>query len=405
MASKPTHSKISKAKARLMMDHPFFATLLLRTPVHVTDVTPWGHPVQLACTDGSEHYYNPEFLDQCSVEDVMAVLAHEVGHDSLLHSLRMGLRNPDRWNRAGDHAINIMLEDQGFKSPAAVPGGWLADKQYKGWSADRIYDDLSRKEKDQKGGGGGQQGGGGKGQPSPQNGSGGKPGAPQAGKDWLHGDVLRAPDKSAAEQAAAEQHARQRVAAAANMARMAGKLKGDLERMVDEFLNPKVPWTDVLRTYMLRIVRARDNWCRRNRRFQSIYLPSRYSRKMGPIIFIPDTSGSMMGDDIEKICSEIAHCAAQTEPENIRVIWADAAVQGEQVFEANQFSYAALKPKGGGGTDMRVAISHAEKYNPQVVVLCTDAYTPWPKDPPPYPLIILCTTNHTCPYWAETIRI
>lgn len=380
------HSKISKAKARLMLNHPFFATLLLRTQVLVQDHSLGGAPVELAATDGSNIYFNPQFLDKCSVEDTMAVLVHEVGHDSLLHSLRLGLRNADLFNQAADHAINLMLEDQGFKAPASVPGGWLADPQYKGWSADRIYDDLRRK------------------QPPPQGGGQGDPGAGK--RDWLHGDVLPSPTQGdEAAQAQAETKAKQRVAAAANMARMAGKLTGELERMVGEFLETKVHWTDVLRDYMTRIVKSRDNWSRRNRRFASLYLPTRRSTEMGPIVFIPDTSGSMFGEDMEKICSEMSHCAMQTQPESITVVWADAAVKGEQVFSPGEFSFEALKPVGGGGTDMRVPLKHVEELEPQVVVLLTDCYTPWPNEQCPFPVICISTTTAACPDWMERIEI
>ena len=382
-----THDKISKAKSRLLLKHPFFATLLVRTPVVITDRFP------LAATDGSNIYINPDFLEKCSVSDVEVVLAHEVGHDSLLHSLRLGARNPDLFNQAADHAINLMLIDQGFTCPQSVPGGWLADPQYKGWSADRIYDDLRRKQKDKpkSGGKGGQGGSGGQG---------------DSQRDCLHGDLLPSSAGSdPATQAAAEQRAKQRVAAAANMARMAGKLTGELERMVGEFLEPKVHWTDVLREYMTRIVKARDNWSRRNRRFSDLYLPTRRSTSMGPIVFIPDTSGSMMGDDMEMICSEMSHCAMQTQPESIRVVWTDAAVKSEQVFSPNEFSYAALKPAGGGGTDMRVGLKHVEQYAPQVAVLLTDGYTPWPDTPCPYPVICIMTTDAACPDWMMRINL
>lgn len=379
----PKHTKISKAKARLLMEHPFFATLLLRTEIVVGKFP----GIDTAATDGERHYYDEDFLESLSVEDTMAVMCHEVGHDALLHSVRMGARNPATWNEAGDHAINLMLEDQGMKAPKALSGGWLADKKYAGLSADRIYDDLRRNPPPK--------------QPNPQGG--GKPGG--SGKAPLQGDVLPSPGKAdPASQAAAEQRAKQRVASAANMARMAGKLTGELARMVDECLETKILWTDVLRDYMLQVVKERENWSRRNRRFTEIYLPTRRSQKMGPMIFIPDTSGSMMGDDMEKICSEMAHCATQTQPENIRVVWADAKVKGEQVFTAHDFSYAALQPKGGGGTDMRVPLKHVEQYDPLVVVLMTDCYTPWPDIEPDYPVITLSTTKLTAPF-GMTINI
>ena len=377
-----THSKISKAKARLMLNHPFFASLLVRTEVVITTDVP------LAATDGSRMYFNPDFLDKCSVEDTMTVMCHEAGgHDALLHSLRLGSRNHDLWNQACDHAVNLMLIDQGMSCPKVLEGGWLADPKYKGWSADRIYDDLKRNPPPKGGGQGG-----------------GKPGDGTP-RDGMHGDVL--PSKTAAdpvEHAKAVQRARQCVASAATAARLAGRLTGELARMVDEALKAKVLWTDVLRDYMLKVVKARDSWTRRNRRYSDVYLPTRHERKMGPIVFIPDTSGSMMGDDMEKICSEMSHCAAQTQSESIRVLWADTTVKGEQVFTPDEFEYSALKPMGGGGTDMRVALSYAEKYDPQVVVLLTDGFTPWPDKEPPYPLIVIMTTDQSSPV-GEVIRI
>ena len=41
--------------------------------------------------------------------------------------------------------------------------------------------------------------------------------------------------------------------------------------------------------------------------------------------------------------------------------------------------------------------------DPQVVVLMTDGYTPWPDAPTPYPLITLTTGKH-CPF-GENIEV
>ena len=422
----PTMSKISKAKARLLMDHPFFATLLIRTQVIITD-NAHGQHVETAATDGTNIYFNPTLLEQSTVDEVMSDLAHEVCHDSFMHSIRLGQRNPKLANIAMDLAINPILENQGFKPPK---GGWLCEAKYKGWNWERIYDDLRRMQQAQpqpkpgqgKPGPGqpGQSGPPSQGQGQPQPSQTGQFGAPRKAtleeivasiSDGtkpdgmrLGYDVIQGPAKSPAEQAQAEQRAKQKIAAAATMAKMAGKLTGDLARMVGDLLANKVHWTAVLRDKMMKVVKSRDSWVRRNKRFTKIWLPTRHERKMGPIIFIPDTSGSMWGDDMEKICSEMSHCADQTKPEHIRVVWADTSVKGEQVFEASEFSFKALKPKGGGGTDMTKPLKYVEKYEPQVVVLMTDGYTPWPKGEPPFPLIVICTTDVEVPV-GEVIRI
>ena len=85
--------------------------------------------------------------------------------------------------------------------------------------------------------------------------------------------------------------------------------------------------------------------------------------------------------------------------------WADTQVKGEQVFSASEFAFSKLKPCGGGGTDMRNPLKHVEQYNPQVVVLLTDCYTPWPDTPCPFPVICISTTKAPSPAWMERIEI
>jgi predicted metal-dependent peptidase len=361
---------VSKAKARLLMNHPFFATLLLNSPIVVDETT-----CPLAATDMKNIYLNPNFLKTLSIEDLMTVLCHEVGHNALLHGPRLEGRNHDLWNQAGDHAINLMLEDQGFRPPAC---GWLADKKYKGWSAEKIYDDLRKQAQD---GGGG------------------------SGSDPMHGDLLPvAGAGDPAQRAETVRRMKQKVAQAATAAKLAGKLKGDLATMIEDFLDPKVPWPDVLRDFLLRIVKDDESWTRRNRRFSKVYLPARHSEKMGPIVIIGDSSGSIWcsPEDLKMFATEIQAVADQVQPEHIRLIWADTAVAGEEVFEQGQ--PLKFDVKGGGGTDMRVPLQYVEQYEPEVVILLTDGYTPWPAAEPPYPLIVCCSTDVDCPV-GQVIRL
>lgn len=373
--------KISKAKTRLLLKHPFFASMLLRTETVITAKDDWGGAVDTAATDGSKHYINPDFLAGLTVDDVQTVMVHEAGHDLLLHSARRGLRDPHDWNVAGDHAINLMMEEQGFKCPKAL-GSWYADPQFEDLSTERIYDEIRDPSRSGSGGGAGDA-------PGP-----------------LGGDVRVPAYKDSVAQEAAEAATRQKIAMAAQMARMAGSLSGALARMVGDVMAPRVSWVDELREYMTKTTRERDNWARRNRRFKSLYLPSRRSKRVGPIVFVPDTSSSMWGKDkdLEIVCSELAHCAAMVKPESIRVVWADTAVEGEQEFSPATFSHAALKPVGGGGTDMRVALAHVVQYDPHLVILMTDGYTPWPDREPDFPLITVCTTKTRVPV-GKVIRV
>lgn len=380
-------NNLQKAKARMLIGHPFFATLLLSTPV-IEDRT-----IPTAATDMKVIRYNPDFFAPLTIGQIAFVLAHEVLHIAFAHGFRRMERHPLGWNIAADYAINLLLKEAGFEF---VEGG-LLDEQYKGMSAEQIYEKLKQDQQKGKGpdGSGRQPGKSGGKQPSNGFGSGDK--VPGVGQDILD------PDVSSPEDAVeAQRQIQQKVAQAANMARMAGKLSGSLERFVDEVLNPKVPWPALLRDYMTRVTHDTESWSRRNRRFTDIYLPARHNYRMGEIIVIGDTSGSISAEELNKVGAEVSSISDLMQPERIRVLWADTSVAKEQVFEPGEV--LTFEPAGGGGTDMRVPLDHAEQYDPQVVVLITDGYTPWPDVPPSYPLIVCCTTDAAVPV-GEVVRI
>lgn len=376
---------MQKARAKMLIKHPFFATLMMSTPAKECTVLPNGQSCPTAATDMNNLYYNPEFIESLDDDTVLFVLAHEVMHIALAHGMRLMQRNPILWNIACDFAINLVLEDSGF----SVWQHALKDQKYEGMSADQIYEDLQKQvdaaRKKAKSGEAGD--------PCDMFGDGG----------GMVGD-LQSPEGAGdpAAEARTTRSIQQRVAQAANVARMAGKMSGSLERLVGEILDPQIPWAHVLRDYMTRVTKDDEVWGRRNRRFQRVYLPARHSEKMGEIVLIGDTSGSIGNDELCKYMAEAGAIAEDVHPERIRILWADTKVAGEQVFEEGMPIVA--KPCGGGGTDMRVPLQKAEEYQPECVVLFTDGYTPWPDVEPDYPLIVCCTTDAPVPVGLD-VRI
>lgn len=378
-------NRMQKARAKMLIKHPFFATLMMSTPAVECTVLPNGQACPTAATDMNKLYYNPEFIESLTDEVVLFVLAHEVMHIALAHGVRLQMRNAVLWNIACDFAINLVLKDSGFD----VWEHALIDKKYEGMSADQIYEDLQQQvdAARKKAGKGDAM------DPTTMFGDGG----------GMVGD-LQAPEGAGdpAAEARVARSIQQRVAQAANVARMAGKLSGSLERLVGEILDPVVPWVHILRDYMTRVTKDDEVWARRNRRFSKVYLPARHSEKMGEIVLIGDTSGSIGNDELCKYMAEAGAIAEDVHPERIRIIWCDAKVKGEQVFEDGDPIVA--KPVGGGGTDMCEALTYAEQYDPEAVVLFTDGYTPWPDVEPPFPLITCCTTDAPVPVGLD-VRI
>lgn len=367
---------MQKARARMAVKHPFFASLVLSTETlekpdewfHVRGCNP-----PTAATDYLKIYYNAKFIESLQSHEVVTfVLAHEMMHIILKHGIRRGARNPVRWNIAADHAINLQLKAAGFR----LWDKCYQDPKYEGMSAEQIYELLPEED------GSGQVGGG-------------------MGADIVDGDD-DAGQMDAATVAQIEQTINQRVAQAVSQARMTGKMPAGLDRLINGILNPPLPWQQLLREFMTSSSRNDETWSRRDRRFQDCYLPTRWSEAMGEIVLIVDTSGSIGPEELSQVGGEIMEIAESVKPERIRVVWADSEVAGEQVFEAGE--PLDLKAQGGGGTDMRVPLQHVEQYNPIVTVLLTDGYTPW-GDAPSYPTIVVCTTEVKCPDWAQTVRM
>lgn len=354
------YSTIQRARAQMMLEMPFFATLLMQT-----DMRPAPPDVALACTDGKKIYVNEAALNARPVAQVKTVLVHELLHIIYLHFRRWGTRNAAKWQEATDHAINLTLKACKFES-----FGWAyCDEQYRGLHAEAIYELLPD---------------------PPQNGG----GQGDELSDDMRPDLGGGPS-SAEEEAVHTQRMRHQVAGAAMLARMQGKMPEELERMISGLLDPKVPWFAVLRDYLQRTAQDDEAWSRRNRRIRTSYLPTRHSEKMGEITIIVDTSGSIREEELTQAMSEVSAIATQLSPERIRIVWADAKVAGEQVFEEGDA--LTPEPAGGGGTDMRVPLKHIEQYDPHVAILITDGYTPWPTTETPYPLIVCCTTDETVP--------
>jgi predicted metal-dependent peptidase len=133
-------ARIQKARTALLLDHPFFGSLLFRLGGQQSG------SIQTMATDGVSLFYNPAFVETLNAAELAGVLAHEVMHPALQHHTRRGDRDRKRWNMACDYAINPILLDAGLSLPKDV----LIDYRFRGMSAERIYN-LIEEQQDQDG--------------------------------------------------------------------------------------------------------------------------------------------------------------------------------------------------------------------------------------------------------------
>jgi predicted metal-dependent peptidase len=129
-------ARIQKARTALLLDHPFFGTLLFRLGARARS------SIATMATDGVSLYFNPQFVETLSGAELIGTLAHEVMHPALQHHTRRSGRSPKRWNMACDYAINPMLLDAGL----TLPKGVLCEARFRGMSAEEIYNQLEAEE-------------------------------------------------------------------------------------------------------------------------------------------------------------------------------------------------------------------------------------------------------------------
>ena len=112
-----------------MLEHPFYGALSLRLKM-VADPT-----AETFWVDGRSIGYNPAYVDQLTLHQVEAVIAHEVLHVAHGHPWRRDARDFETWNKACDYSINPIVEECGYK----LPEGLLNAPEFAGQSAEAIY--------------------------------------------------------------------------------------------------------------------------------------------------------------------------------------------------------------------------------------------------------------------------
>ena len=193
-----------------------------------------------------------------------------------------------------------------------------------------------------------------------------------------------------------------------------GNTPGHWGRWADEKLRPKVNWRKELaaavRHAMADVAGAVDYSYRRPSRRQGqvgngkVVLPS-LRRPVPSVAVVVDTSGSMSDTMLAQALAEISGILRGLgQREGVTVLTVDTAVHAsKKVFDARQVQLA-----GGGGTDMREGIEAATKLRPrpQVCVVVTDGYTPWPDTPPRgMKTVVALVGDGDAPKWAKTLKI
>lgn len=408
---------IANATTTIVLDHPFFATLLLQMP-RIEDKS-----IPTACTDGVVIKYNPQFIESLNANQVAGLLAHEVMHPALGHLHRLP---PDKeGNMAGDFAINNFLDTYNREAghrKLSLPDGGCINHKYDGMCAEEILADLRRNQApqqpkpkpqpdDKPGDKSDDKSDDGDGESQPQDGKGkGGKGDQRTQDEGGWGEFESQSGTDDVSQQDMKHEWERRIVQAATVCKMQGKFPGCIEALVGHLLNPKVPWQQLLEQFFDATSHDDYSWRKPDRRFlpDDIIIPDLFDETLGHIVIAVDTSGSIYAnqDALESFQTEINSIIERTKPAKTSIIYCDAAVQ--HVDEYTDGEPITITPRGGGGTDFRPVGDYIRQHNiePRVVIYLTDLYGDFPEHEWQFPTI-WCTygnPNGRAPF-GETVAI
>ena len=394
-------------RQQLLMRWPFIGGVIMRMEL----VAVRDDRLETASTDGNSIFVDIDFYSTLDKNERLFVLAHEVWHSVLLHFARLKGRNPERFNMATDLEIHFTLADEKMKEPWVLPH----DPRWAALSAEEIYEKLEDFSFPQASGSQ---------EPSADDES------SNSGSGFdrhiYQGDQLEDPSDTGnntdpektqtdpepaqfvidndytpqVSSATTEQVRGRVIASAQQVERTQGKLPAHVARLVENILNPILPWQELLKQFVSSCYGGKRRWLPPSRRhvWHDLYLPSMRDEKINAVIAV-DTSGSTL-PDLGSFFTELHSLMKTFGRYELTLIHCDAAVQKVEKFsDAHPVPSGKMEFKGGGGTDFRPVFDYVNKMKtpPELLIYLTDGYGPAPEQTPPYPVLWVLTQKHNKP--------
>nr|CAA6799879.1 MAG: Unknown protein [uncultured Thiotrichaceae bacterium] len=428
--------KLVSARTRLILDKPFLGALVLRLPLQAANPA-W---CKTTGTDARKFYYNPEYVQELRPAEAQFVLAHEALHCALSHFARRQHRVKHRWDLACDYAINPILLEDGLVSPP----GMIMLKEYAGMTAEEIYpcidgNDLSETldqhlyDKEDNPAEGGQDSSENpldnrdkQNKPKNENAQeeqsqekpNDAPGESKESDSNQSNNPQQEPDESAGgappppplSQQEAEELAvqwQQRMAGAAQQAQQAGKLSGVMQRLVDELLQPRLPWRNMLAHYLTTTARDDYSYARLStRRGNPAIFPTLKSQQINVAVAL-DVSGSVSDKELLNCLSEINAIKGQIRATVTLLPCDSEIIDGFPIhFEAWEEAELPASIQGGGSTDFRPVFDWLtmQDRQPDILVYFTDTQGYFPDIVPDFPVLWLVKGHGKVP-WGTRIQL
>ena len=341
------NSLIQSASLKIRARSPFFGTLILFAKTICT------LEINTAATDGTSIFYNPNFVIALKRGELEAVLLHEVLHCALLHGIRRGSRDPERWNIAADIVVNGMIAQQ---SHFILPEGALRDEQLETFPTEEVYELLPKEAL-----------------------------LPKNLHDLLPPNLCISEDSELSKGVMGESEKvsltslwRNAVQQAKTISRGtdSGWVPLGFEREFDESSNSQINWKAQLWRF---IVQTPTDFTGFDRRFigLGLYLDSLDGESV-EVDAVIDTSGSIDQDLLGQFVVEIKAILRAYPHIHCQLFYADSELYGP--YDLTRTSIIPT-PEGGGGTSFKPYFEHLDKKKSvsRLSIYLTDGYGDFPE--------------------------
>lgn len=395
-----TGEKLMRARCRLLTQAPWYGHIAMGM---TWIALPQGAAIRtmgVRIVNGGEMQcvYNSQFVDDLTLEELYAVVQHEIEHLVRLHCVRIDRRDQRAWNIAADMCVNGRKGNPriGYRDHIAnrtiIPHKddivWIPDSWPERESAEDYYDRLTSA-----------------GRPNQA------PGHPadQSGRPVDLNTLGRLLDDHSvwSDSDIGLDEARQVVRDLVMQAteKCQGTSPAHLNEAIKSLSNPIMNWRQLLLHYLGRHVgNRRATHSRRNRRHEEFGIPGTSRRAAANVNVIVDTSGSVSSEDLRQFFAEIEciSCQAKTS-----VLQWDASFQGWSAYRRGCWKKMAVN--GRGGTDMAAPIKWLidNRKVADVQVMLTDGWCDYlPGDAVSFPVITVITTKDgNTPEYGHVIRM
>jgi len=302
----------------------------------------------------------------------VTVLAHELWHTAYDHVGRFQDHDPEDFNQAADYVINIDLADAGY-SFVGIEWGCL-DPKFRGMHTQEVYDIIHVPKPKQP-----PTSGFGSGSEKSQDGS----QEPTANEIMEAAEANRggpiqandlAPPEPGKEAELDRKTAVVRAIQVAQMSNQANSLPGEVTLILNKFLNPVLPWKQLLKRWFSEMSRDDYSWAKPNRRYEDIYLPSAAgNNSLEHLMFFYDVSGSVTDEQIHFANNEVKHIFQTYQPKRLTIVTFDDDIRDIYEF-AQDDRFSDIKVVGRGGTSLDPVRAYIKKRKPTGVVIFSDLH-------------------------------